>query len=113
MPTSPGSATFRNVLSVGDVILYAGMLVLLHRICRRPAASTLTPADTSPVAQQHAVTPGPVAAWQPAPAQLALAAPRPRRATRRSLGSLTPVGVGLAGFVVAVGIGSLVASRER
>jgi hypothetical protein len=27
-----------NVLSVGDCIIYAGLLVLLHRVCRRPEA---------------------------------------------------------------------------
>jgi hypothetical protein len=27
-----------NVLSVGDCIIYVGLLVLLHRVCRRPAS---------------------------------------------------------------------------
>jgi len=32
-----------NVLSVGDVLIFAGMLVLLHRTCRADAAETSAP----------------------------------------------------------------------
>ena len=38
-----------NVLSVGDVIVYAGLLVLLHRTCHRPRAERLA-ADVQPAA---------------------------------------------------------------
>ena len=33
----PWPGPFPNVLSVGDCLIYAGTLILLHRICRRPA----------------------------------------------------------------------------
>ena len=34
-----------NVLSVGDLIIFAGMLVLLHTTCRRPAGALEVPAE--------------------------------------------------------------------
>lgn len=34
----PGPWPLGNVLSVGDLVLYAGMLVLLHRACARRRA---------------------------------------------------------------------------
>jgi Family of unknown function (DUF5317) len=40
----PGPSPLANVLSVGDCVIYAGLLLLLHRACRnRPAAAILTP----------------------------------------------------------------------
>jgi len=39
-----------NVLSVGDCIIFAGMLVLLHRNCRRPAAGEQDSAPAAPAA---------------------------------------------------------------
>ena len=33
----PWPGPFPNVLSVGDILIYAGTLILLHRVCRRPA----------------------------------------------------------------------------
>ncbi|HTU98276.1 MAG TPA: DUF5317 domain-containing protein [Solirubrobacteraceae bacterium] len=36
----PWPGPFPNVLSVGDILIYAGTLILLHRVCRRPAGAT-------------------------------------------------------------------------
>ncbi|HEY1711601.1 MAG TPA: DUF5317 domain-containing protein [Solirubrobacteraceae bacterium] len=36
----PWPGPFPNVLSIGDILIYAGTLILLHRVCRRPADST-------------------------------------------------------------------------
>lgn len=33
----PGLGVLSNVLSVGDLLVYAGLLVVLHTACRRPA----------------------------------------------------------------------------
>jgi Family of unknown function (DUF5317) len=33
----PWPGPFPNVLSVGDCLIYVGTLILLHRVCRRPA----------------------------------------------------------------------------
>jgi len=33
----PWPGPLSNVLSIGDLLVYAGTLVLLHRVCRRPA----------------------------------------------------------------------------
>ena len=33
----PWPGPFPNVLSIGDLLIYAGTLILLHRISRRPA----------------------------------------------------------------------------
>lgn len=41
----PWPGPLPNVLSVGDCLIYAGVLVLLHRVCARPAA---TPAPLAP-----------------------------------------------------------------
>jgi hypothetical protein len=35
----PGPAPFGNVLSVGDLLIFAGLLVLLHRACGKPQRS--------------------------------------------------------------------------
>ncbi len=37
----PGPWPLQNVLSIGDCIIFAGMLVLLHRTCRRSAPPQL------------------------------------------------------------------------
>jgi hypothetical protein len=105
----PGPMPLANVLSVGDLVLYTGMAVLLHRICRRPAVSEAP----APAAAWPSVVERPVLTALTAPSAPSLvpaAAPRPRRGSHPALASL---GIGLAGFVVAVGVGSLVAARER
>jgi hypothetical protein len=96
-----------NVLSPGDIVLYFGMLVLLHRVCRRPAVAAAAGAAPDPPVEQLPAEP-----YTPEPAP---AAPAPARtiARRGSRPGLAPLGVGLAGFLVALGIGSLVAARER
>lgn len=37
----PGPWPLGNVLSIGDLVIYAGMLVLLHNTCRTPASPRL------------------------------------------------------------------------
>ncbi len=87
------------------------MFVLLHRICRAPAQADPEAAGALAVGE-------PVLELAPAaPAIAAPPAPRPVRwrrgaAQRPGLGALVPVGIGLAGFAVALGIHSLVATRE-
>lgn len=106
----PGPGMLSNVLSVGDIVLYTGMLVLLHRVCRRPVD---TPVQDGLVVSAPAVpeSAGPDTAATP---QSPPRSPRPvHRPTRAGRGVLGPVGIGLAGFVVAVGVSSLVAARER
>jgi hypothetical protein len=39
----PWPGPFPNVLSIGDGLIYAGALILLHRVCRRSADSTPGP----------------------------------------------------------------------
>lgn len=39
----PGPRPLGNTLSLGDVIIYAGMLVLVHRVCRPAARLVLVP----------------------------------------------------------------------
>jgi hypothetical protein len=43
----PWPGPLPNVLSVGDCVIYVGVLVLLHRVCARPRAASapLAPAD--------------------------------------------------------------------
>ena len=36
----PWPGPLPNVLSVGDILIYGGTLILLHRVCRRPAEDT-------------------------------------------------------------------------
>lgn len=36
----PWPGPLPNVLSIGDLLIFAGTMVLLHRSCRRPAAAT-------------------------------------------------------------------------
>jgi hypothetical protein len=43
----PWPGPFPNVLSVGDCLIYAGTLILLHRVCRRPAETDPVPAATA------------------------------------------------------------------
>jgi Family of unknown function (DUF5317) len=40
----PGPWPLANVLSIGDVVLYAGLLMLLHRACGGPRLGSLQPA---------------------------------------------------------------------
>ena len=54
----PGPAHLHNVISVGDCLLYLGMLVLLHRVCRRPAESRAEPAAAPPVAVKSPIVAG-------------------------------------------------------
>jgi hypothetical protein len=37
----PWPGPLPNVLSIGDCLIYAGTLILMHRVCRRPEASPL------------------------------------------------------------------------
>jgi Family of unknown function (DUF5317) len=36
----PWPGPLANVLSIGDCVIYAGVVVLLHRVCARPAAAS-------------------------------------------------------------------------
>jgi hypothetical protein len=48
----PGPEPLRNVLSIGDCILFVGLLVLLHRTCsRRAQPPASTPARSLPTAR--------------------------------------------------------------
>lgn len=51
----PWPGPFPNVLSIGDLLIYAGTLILLHRTCRRRAESEIV---LSPV-PEPGVTPRP------------------------------------------------------
>ena len=50
----PWPGPFPNVLSIGDLLIYAGTLILLHRICRRRSEADVT---LSPVSEP-ALSPG-------------------------------------------------------
>ena len=43
----PWPGPFPNVLSVGDCLIYAGTLVLLHRACGRPGREAVQPASAA------------------------------------------------------------------
>jgi Family of unknown function (DUF5317) len=51
----PWPGPLPNVLSIGDCLIYIGTLILLHRVCRRPAdpAVVLTPATEPSVRPQR------------------------------------------------------------
>jgi hypothetical protein len=55
----PGPAHLHNVISIGDLLLYTGMLVLLHRVCRRPVEA---PAESAVAAATATPEPAPEAA---------------------------------------------------
>jgi Family of unknown function (DUF5317) len=46
----PGPLPLGNVLSIGDLVIYAGMLVLLHNTCRTPASLRL---ESRPTAERY------------------------------------------------------------
>ncbi|MGH2915341.1 MAG: DUF5317 domain-containing protein [Solirubrobacteraceae bacterium] len=50
----PWPGPLHNVLSVGDVLIYAGTLVLVHRVCRRspaPGAETMPTSGPAPASE--------------------------------------------------------------
>jgi Family of unknown function (DUF5317) len=54
----PWPGPLPNVLSIGDLLIYAGTLILLHRVCRRPAPQGIVLAPlTEPVVRVREAEP--------------------------------------------------------